>query len=219
MTSETTGLIRESAVKLPEGEVRIYGPAAPEEICSYEMDDTLDCFRHPAKQKKALKEIASLPKGQVFIACFENVIVGYVTFHPPEPFERWSEGNIPSLLELGAIEVSRRYRGFGLARKLMEVAFMNDAMEDYIVIATEYYWHWDLEGTGLPIWEYRKLLESVMSSVGMEPKETTDPEINSHPANVLMVRIGKNVSRRDIEAFEALCCRREDEEFSYFDNV
>jgi len=217
MTSETSGFIRESTVKLPEGEVRIYGPVAPEEISSFEIDETLDCFRRPGKQKEALKEIASLSRGQVFVARFENVIIGYATCHPPEPFERWSEGDIPSLLELGAIEVSRRYRGLGLARKLMEVAFMNGAMEDYIVIATEYYWHWDLEGTGLPIWEYRKMLESVMSSVGMEPKETTDPEINSHPANVLMVRIGKNVSRGDIEAFEALC-RKEDEEFFYFDN-
>ncbi|NLO89111.1 MAG: GNAT family N-acetyltransferase [Clostridia bacterium] len=217
MTSKTSGLIREGTVKLPEGEVRVYGPVPPEEINSFDIDETLDSFRRPSKQKEALKEIASLPGGQVFIALFKNVIIGYVTFHPPEPFERWSEGNIPSLLELGAIEVSRNYRGLGLARKLMEVAFMDGAMEDYIVIATEYYWHWDLERTGLPIWEYRKMLESVMTSVGMEPKETTDPEINSHPANVLMVRIGKNVGREDIEAFEALC-RKEDEEFYLFDN-
>ncbi len=29
-------------------------------------------------------------------------------------------------------------------------------MEDYIIITTEYYWHWDLKGTGLKVWEYRK---------------------------------------------------------------
>ena len=28
---------------------------------------------------------------------------------------------------------------------------MDDAMEDYIIITTEYYWHWDLKGTGLNV--------------------------------------------------------------------
>ena len=32
-------------------------------------------------------------------------------------------------------------------------------MEDYLVITTEYYWHWDLKGTGLNVWDYRKMME------------------------------------------------------------
>ena len=32
-------------------------------------------------------------------------------------------------------------------------------MEDYLVITTEYYWHWDLKGTGLTVWDYRKMME------------------------------------------------------------
>lgn len=210
MTQKTNTTQRESLIKTLKGVIHVYGPVPPGEIESLSMDDTLDCFRQPERQKKALKEIASLPKGRVFIACLEGVIIGYVTFHPPEKFERWAQGNIDCILELGAIEVSRRYRGLGIARALMEVAFRDGAMDDYIVIATEYYWHWDLEGTNLAIWEYRRMLEAIMSSVGMEPKETTDPEINSHPANVLMVRIGKNVSSEDIAAFEALCCKADE---------
>ncbi|PNB76434.1 N-acetyltransferase, partial [Pseudomonas sp. FW305-BF6] len=33
---------------------------------------------------------------------------------------------------------------------------------------------------------------------------TDDPEICSHPANCLMVRIGKRVTTEDIQAFDAL---------------
>jgi acetoin utilization protein AcuA len=195
---------REIFINSPKGVVRIFGPVSMEEIESSSMDKTLSCFRQPESQKKALMGIASLAEGQVFIACFKNTIVGYVTFHPPEKFERWGQGDINCLLELGAIEVSRYFRGMKLAISLMELAFQDDAMEDYIVIATEYYWHWDLEGTGLPIWKYRGILEIVMNSVGMKPQETNDPEISSHPANVLMVRVGKNVSDKDIQAFDEL---------------
>ena len=37
-------------------------------------------------------------------------------------------------------------------------------MEDYIIITTEYYWHWDLKGTGLNVWEYRKIMEKMMNA-------------------------------------------------------
>ena len=61
-------------------------------------------------------------------------------------------------------------------------------MEDYIIISTEYYWHWDLKGTGLDVWQYRKIMEKMMAAGGLEPAATDDPEICSHPANCLMVR-------------------------------
>ena len=209
--------VRESLISTPNGSVRVYGPASPGEIESSKMDASLKCFRQPEKQKNSLVEIAVLPGGQVFIAVCKSVIVGYVTFHPPEKFERWGQGGIQNILELGAVEVSRHYRSLGLARALMEVAFRDGAMEDHIVIATEYYWHWDLEGSGLLVWEYRKMLELIMAGVGLKPKETNDPEINAHPANVLMVRLGKNVSAEDADAFEELCRRPEDSGPLYFD--
>lgn len=188
----------------PKGKVKVFGPVCPDKIENLSMDGSLNCFRSPDKQKKSLMEIASLKDGYVFIALLNNTIVGYITFHPPEPFERWGAGGIDSILELGAIEVARGYRGFGIAHLLLKTAFCRDRMEDYIVLATEYYWHWDLEGSGLPVWEYRTKLERLMASAGLLPKETSDPEINSHPANALMVRFGKRVKAADIEAFEKL---------------
>ncbi|MCK9927443.1 hypothetical protein MXD62_09705, partial [Frankia sp. Mgl5] len=69
---------------------------------------------------------------------------------------------------------------------------------------TEYYWHWDLKGTGLDVWQYRKVMEKVMGSVGMTWMATDDPEICSHPANCLMALIGKNVPQESIMAFDAI---------------
>ena len=64
-------------------------------------------------------------------------------------------------------------------------------MENVIVYTTEYYWHWDLEGTGLSVWDYRAMMENFMKEAGMVWFATDDPEICAHPANCLMVRIGR----------------------------
>lgn len=191
-------------IDTPHGTAAVFGPVCVKGIEKRSMDPTLDRFRPAEKQRLSLMEIAELHDGFVFIAVLGEMIVGYLTFHPPEPFERWGRGGIESLLELGAIEVARGFRACGLARAMMETAFYGGRMEDFIVIATEYYWHWDLEGSGLLVWEYRSKLEGLMGSVGLVPKETNDPEINAHPANVLMVRVGQNVSPEDAEAFERL---------------
>src|SRR5690606_32520878 len=95
-------------------------------------------------------------------------------------------------------------RGERVASNLIKVSMMDDFMENYIIISTVYYWHWDLEGTKLSIWDYRKIMEKMMASGGLSPAPTDDPEIISHPANTLMVRIGKNVSTEAIEQFDKL---------------
>ena len=96
------------------------------------------------------------------------------------------------------------FRGTGVGKSLLKVSMMDDAMEDYIIITTEYYWHWDLKGTGLNIWEYRKVMEKMMNAGGLQWYATDDPEICSHPANCLMVRIGKRVDSNSIERFDGL---------------
>ena len=108
------------------------------------------------------------------------------------------------LIELGAIEVISKYRGCGIGKNMLRVAMMDDAMEDYIIITTEYYWHWDMKGTGLNVWEYRKIMEKMMNAGGLEYYATDDPEISSHPANCLMARIGTRVPPESIEKFDHL---------------
>ncbi|MFW5434414.1 GNAT family N-acetyltransferase [Paenibacillus apiarius] len=188
--------------------VVVEGPIKPETLRTLSMHADLNAFRRPQEQHQALVEIAELPEGRIIIAREGQMIVGYVTFHYPDEQERWSEGNMEDLIELGAIEVANDYRSLGLGKKLIITAFEDDQMESYIVFTTEYYWHWDMEGTGLSVWDYRKMMEKLMQSVGMIWYATDDPEICAHPANCLMVRIGKDVPLDSKEQFDRVRFRQ-----------
>ena len=191
-------------VKTKHGTVIVEGPVPSEEIANLHFHEDLKAFRVPEQQHKAITEIAKLPEGRLIIARDETTIVGYATFLYPDPLERWSKGNMENLIELGAIEVIPKFRGSGVGKSLLKVSMMDDAMDDYIVITTEYYWHWDLKGTGLNVWDYRKVMEKMMNAGGLEYYATDDPEISSHPANCLMARIGKHVDPESIQKFDQL---------------
>ncbi|HWO75458.1 MAG TPA: GNAT family N-acetyltransferase [Bacillus sp. (in: firmicutes)] len=188
----------------PNGTLIIEGPVPAEKLAIYHFHEDLTSFRPAAQQHKALVEIAALPEGRIIIARKEQVVIGYVTYLYPDPLERWSEGKMEDLIELGAIEVIPQFRGNSVAKTLLQVSMMDDAMEDYIIITTEYYWHWDLKGTGLNVWEYRKVMEKMMNAGGLVWFATDDPEISSHPANCLMARIGSRVPPESIEKFDQL---------------
>lgn len=182
----------------------IEGPVSKQIIEESEFDEGLVAFRPPKKQREALIKVVDLEESRIIIAKEKNKIVGYAIYLFPDPLERWSEFKLDNLLELGAIEVSGNYRGYQLAKTLLKVSMMDDYMEDYIIITTEYYWHWDLRGTGLSIWEYRDIMEKVMKTGGLEWYATDDPEICSHPANCLMARIGKRVGPDAVHEFNRI---------------
>ncbi|GAA4717261.1 N-acetyltransferase [Brevibacillus fulvus] len=191
-------------VELNGRKLTVEGPVTPEALAALRFDEGLKAFRIPELQHQALVEIAALPEGRIIIARDGELVLAYVTFLFPDPLERWSQAKLDNLLELGAIEVSPQVRGGGISKAMLRLAFSDDAMEDYIVLTTEYYWHWDFAGTGLDIWGYRKVMEKVMGSVGMVWMATDDPEICSHPANCLMVRVGKRVPPEDVETFDRI---------------
>ncbi len=186
----------------------IEGPVAAKHIQELRMHAGLKAFRRPEEQKEALADIASLPEGRIVLAREADVIVGYVTFHYPDEMETWSSASMADLIELGAIEVAKEYRGIGLGKHMLHIAFSNNQLENRIVFTTEYYWHWDLEGSGLNVWDYRKMMESLMKAVDMVWYATDDPEICSHPANCLMVRVGKEVPLSSLEQFDRVRFRR-----------
>jgi len=189
---------------IPEGKLILSGPIPSEQLNQYTMHPGLHAFRRPHEQHEALIEIAELPEGRIIAAVIEGVIVGYVTFHYPDELERWSETKMSNLIELGAIEVAKPYRTFGIGKRLIMLAFQQGQLDNCIVYTTEYYWHWDLEGTGLNVWEYRKMMENLMKCVDMVWFATDDPEICSHPANCLMVRVGKEVPQSAVEQFDRI---------------
>lgn len=185
-------------------EIVIEGPVTPSHLQTLRMHPQLDAFRKPEDQREALIEIAGLPEGRMIIARIESEIIGYVTFHYPDEMERWSQGRMPDLIELGAVEVADAYRSLGLGSRMIKTAFEDSQMESYIVFTTEYYWHWDLKNSGLDVWDYRKMMERLMKNVDMVWYATDDPEICSHPANCLMVRIGKEVPLESEEQFDRI---------------
>ena len=191
-------------LKTPHGNVIIEGPISPDKLASYEFHEDLIAFRPPTAQHQALIGIAKLDEGRIIIARNQHKIIGYATYLYPDPLERWSEGKMSNLIELGAIEVVPEFRGCSVGKNLLLVSMMDDAMEDFIIITTEYYWHWDLKGTGLNIWEYRKVMEKMMMAGELEWYATDDPEICSHPANCLMAKIGSRVDSESVQKFDRL---------------
>ncbi|WP_339224559.1 GNAT family N-acetyltransferase [Paenibacillus sp. FSL H8-0332] len=188
--------------------ISIGGPLSAETLQTLSMHRDLDAFRKPQEQLEALIEISGLPEGRILAAVVSDVIVGYVTFHYPDELELWSQGGMEDLVELGAIEVADEYRGCGLAKLLVSSAFEEGQLENCIVFTTEYYWHWDLKGSGLSVWEYRQMMEKLMKTVDMVWYATDDPEICSHPANCLMVRMGQEVPLSSRETFDRVRFRQ-----------
>lgn len=196
-------------VMLPEGDLILQGPVPSELLRSLELDSGLRAFRPPQRQKEALAGISELDSGRIIAAYRDHTLYGYVTFHPADTFERWAHGP-DQVLELGAIEIAPAVRRYGVARRLLEVSFSDPVMENFLVVATEYYWHWDLEGSGLQVWEYREVMRKIMAHVGMVVKDTDEEEISSHPANMLMVRYGSLVPREAVLEFEKMLFRKPD---------
>lgn len=186
------------------GQITIEGPLSSDILKKYHFHEDLIAFRPAEQQFIAVLSIADLPEGRMIIARTDDTIIGYVTYLYPDPLERWSEIKMENLIVLGAIEVIPEYRGEKIASSLLELSMFDDYMENYITISTEYYWHWDLRGTKLSMWDYRKVMEKMMAAGGLIPARTDDPEITSHPANCLVVRIGKNVDEESIETFDKL---------------
>ncbi|THF74223.1 GNAT family N-acetyltransferase [Cohnella fermenti] len=190
------------------GPIIIEGPIPPEQLRTYTLHRDLDAFRRPKEQHEALVEIAELPEGRIIAAVDGETVVGYVTFHYPDELERWSEGGMDDLVELGAIEVADEYRAQGISKALLTTAFEEGQLDNAIVYTTEYYWHWDLENSGLSVWQYREVMENLMKIVGMVWFATDDPEICAHPANCLMVRIGPEVPLASAEKFDKVRFRQ-----------
>ena len=182
----------------------------PETLDGLTPDMGLGAFGHyapgsAARQHAALCRVASLPDGHVTAAFTPGkLLVGFVTFHPPGPDDRWTEAGPEGIIELGGIEVARAWRGLGQARRLLRFAMADPAMDDLIVYATGYTWCWDLGGTDLTRTEYRDRIVALFKGCGFELYLTNEPNIWMDRANVLMVRVGGRVSPERFARFHAL---------------
>ena len=65
-------------------------------------------------------KLPDLPEGRIIIVRDQETIVGYCTILYPDPLERWSQGKMENLIELGAIEVIPKFRGTGVGKTLTQ---------------------------------------------------------------------------------------------------
>ncbi|SFG25970.1 acetoin utilization protein AcuA [Desulfotomaculum arcticum] len=180
----------------------IEGPVEGEKLQTLQICRQLGNFRPPDIQLQALLRICGLPLGRVYIARCHNTIVGYIAFHKPDDEHYW--GFHDSLVEMGAIEVSEKWRRCHIATDLLQYIFDHSIWGKYIVIGFHCYRHWDLKGTNLSLWQYRDMLHRLMTRVDFMPAFTTLYDIAAHPANMLMARRGAQVSGNDWLLFKEI---------------
>ncbi|MFA5550770.1 MAG: GNAT family N-acetyltransferase [Trueperaceae bacterium] len=188
----------------PTAEARIVVAAAPELLGSLTPNAQLDRFREPRQQLQALQSIAQDEQGTVTALVRGSELLGYAVFHPPTEIEAWGHDRTGRILELGAIEVAPAERGQRWAERLLQASFADGRFDHTVVFATLYSWHYDLARSGLGDLAYRRMLERLYRSAGLELFATTDEEVRSSPANALMARIGQDAPEHVVAEFHRL---------------
>jgi GNAT superfamily N-acetyltransferase len=163
---------------------------SPALVASLKAERGLHAFAHsPEREHHLLLEIAERPNRALTLAYTPGgEIVGQVTLAPADP---WWQG-VANTYEL-AMEVSVHWRRLGIARHLLSLALAFDAVEEMILVAVGLSWHWDLKGSGLSPFRYRSLLAHILEPYYFFECLTDEPNVGMDPANILLVRIGKDV--------------------------
>ncbi|RJP30536.1 MAG: N-acetyltransferase [Actinobacteria bacterium] len=196
-------------IDTPRGRIRILADASPELIASLRLDEGMGAFAAPnypaSREKKALERIARGDESRIILAHSEDGrIIGFVAIAPPSSAERWGKMSGKGLIEAMAIEVSKDWRGLGIANKMMEIGLRDRFFDDKIVICTGYAWHWDLESSGLDKESYRRMLLTYLGKAGFMYYETDEPNVNLDSANFFSARIGPSVDDDLFNHFEQL---------------
>lgn len=153
--------------------------------------------RIPEREHQLLLGIARRPDSMLTLAYnAAGEIVGQVTL---APLDGWWQG-----IEKGyevAVEVSSRWRGRGIAHKLLALAFEFDSLEEYLIVGLGLSWHWDMEGLGLAGFRYREMIARLFAAHGFVEYLTSEPNIRMDPANILVARLGSRINRDDMQQF------------------
>jgi GNAT superfamily N-acetyltransferase len=153
--------------------------------------------RLPEREHQLLIGIAKRPDCRLILAYTpEGVIVAEVTLAPGDA---WWAG-LEHVYE-GAVQVSSNWRRRGIARQLLSFALELDEVEDIVIFALGLSWHWDTEGLGINMFQYRKLIEQLFARYGFAEYLTSEPNITMDPANIFLARIGSRVDLQTINGF------------------
>ncbi len=196
---------RTERVDTAKGPAFLRDLAPPSLVARLDIDPGMRAFmRRPDREHKLLINIAGLPDTNLTIAHTpEGVIVGHVSMTEAEG--RWAP--VPRLYEV-AIEIAAGWRRTHLASHLLRFVTSADYVEDYILVALGYTWHWDLDGSGLNAFQYRTMLSRLFAKYGFDVQPTDDPEIMGSETNVLLARVGSRVPYDVYETFHNRLFRR-----------
>ncbi len=190
-----------------KGSIRLCRRPEPGLLAGMTVEEGLGAaFRRKSDVLKAmLQRVASLEQAELVVAwTSEGRIVGYLLLLPPGPLERWGRDPALPLHELVGIEVARPFRRLGIAKAMLGLAFAPERWEQRIVLAPLYASQWDREGNALDQRRYRRMLLVLLWRFGFAEFPTDDPEILADPANLLVVRVGRQVPPEVYLRFSAL---------------
>ena len=191
-------MARYKTLNTPAGQLLLRDYCPSSLIENLRADNGLRAFaRRPEREHQLLLNIAKKPENKLTIAyTTAGDIVGEVTLAPADA--RW--GDTEHIHEV-AIQVSEGWRRQGIAYRLLAFALELDTLEQMILVGMGLYWHWDVEGVGLPVYRYREMIARLFAASGFTEYLTTEPNIRMSPANIFVARIGKYVDRDILNTF------------------
>lgn len=192
----------------PLGSVEIRSFCKPDEIQSYRFDAQ---FRTHAQYKSIYTKLETLVRhaqtdsANVVLALTENrQIVGFGVFSHPDADERWIELGPGMMMEIKAVEVSRIFRSYNIAKDMLSLMLSHPEIEQMISYMVGYSWTWDLDGSGLTAQQYRNMLIRLFGPYQFVEMQTSEPNICLKPENLFMGRVGSNVSAQVCQDFKLL---------------
>jgi acetoin utilization protein AcuA len=179
----------------------------PELFAHLELDDGLGSFAHYSsiiKKLEVFEKVAAEEDGRVTLALIDGrIIVGYGACWYPRMDDRWSKlGKL--IYEMGALEVSRNFRNLRVGKRIFQLIMEDDFFEDKIAYMNGYSWHWDVDGSGLTLAQYRRMMIHLLKDHGFQEFFTNEPNIALRQENFFMARIGSRVSDKDRKRFRDL---------------
>ncbi len=193
--------------KAPREDITIHLNCPPGFFADLSLDSGLGHFAHYSsiiQKLDVFEKISSSRDGRVALATTESrAVVAYAACWYPDKTERWRKlGDL--MYEMGAIEVSRNFRHMGIAQSIIDLILEDDFFEEKIAYMNGYCWHWDIDGSGLTIAQYRDMMLKLLKRHGFKEHYTNEPNVALREENIFMARIGGRVSSEDQKRFRNL---------------
>jgi acetoin utilization protein AcuA len=204
----TSTLSKEAILPTPGGEVRIRSFCNPQEIKEYTFNSDFgisDDYKSLFTRRESLAKRAAREGVNVVLALAKSKdIIGYGLLAYPDAGERWAELGAEIMMEIKAIEVCRPWRSAGIAPEIVKMMLAYPHIEEKIIYLVGYSWTWDLKGKKLTGREYRQMLIKLFEPFGFKEYETNEPNVCLRPENILMCRVGQNVTQKIKDRFKWL---------------